>query len=479
MSLRIRLSLLFSTILVVTMLVFGAAVYAYVEHTTRVTLESELADEARLLLASNTRLQQITNVTNVTDVEDVPVESNSLITRIEEFSERCSLTNILHRLRGMMSSGRVLPLSDAGLTALQQGQPWSEISTVDVAQGAHLVYSQPIVRNSHLVGVAQVAKPYTDQQNMLATLRDVLLMGGGAGAVLVFGLTFGLSGFALRPMTKLASAARDIANRHDFRSRLAAPDRNDPNDDVGQLAHSLNSMLDRLQMTQQATESQLAAQRDFVADVSHELRTPLTTMRGNLGLLQRVPVDKMDEEERKAVLGDAVEEVERMSRLVNELLLLARTNGTAQQPVRLHPVALTSLVEAMCRKAMALAHGRLVHCDLQPNVIVTGNADALNQVLLILLDNAIKFTRTGGHITLQLRADGTLAHLTVHDTGVGIASDALPNIFNRFYRGDNRRAGHGLGLAIAKQLTESQGGIIAVHSEAGQGSAFTVSLPLA
>ncbi len=479
MSLRIRLSLLFSAILAATMLVFGVAVHAYVGNSARVAMESELVTQVKLLVASNASNQQTTNTnSNVTDVEYAPMEGNTLITRLEEFSERCSLTNILHRLRGMMLSGRVLPLSDAGLTALQQGQPWSEVSTVTVAQGAHFVYSQPIVRNDRLVGVAQVAKPYTDQQNMLATLRDVLLMGGGAGAVLVFGLTFSLSGFALRPMTRLVSAARDIASRKDLHSRLDAP-RHPHNDEVDQLAHSLNTMLDQLQSIHQSTENQLALQRDFVADVSHELRTPLTTVRGNLGLLQRVPLDEMGEEERKAVLCDAVDEVERMSRLVNELLLLARTNGTAQQSIRLHPVALTPLAEAMCRKATALARGRLVQCDLQPNVIVTGNADALNQVLLILLDNAIKFTRAGGHITLQLHADGGRANLMVHDTGMGIASDALPNIFNRFYRGDNRRAGHGLGLAIAKQLIESQGGTIAVQSQLGQGSAFTVSLPLA
>jgi signal transduction histidine kinase len=477
MSLRIRLSIIFSAMMAAAMLIVGVFAHVLVERNTRLAMERELAQEAQLL-ASNS-LNQHTDVAPVpsapsTVVED-PEDDPTLLTRIQAFSEACSLNGILNRLRGSISSGRVLPLSEDGLSALKQGQPWSEVSLV--ADSTHLVYSQPIVRNDHLVGVAQAARPYGAHQQTLAMLRDIMLIGGGLGTVLVFGLTWGLSGMALRPLSQLAFTAREIARRQDFKARLDAPAHDA---DVSKLAASLNSVLDQLHSAYQVAESQLAAQRDFVADLSHELRAPLTTVRGNLGLLQRAP---MDEDERNAVLRDAVDEIERMSRLVNELLLLVRAQSPSQatQALRMQPVVLSTLAEGVCRKANAMAHGRTIVCDFQPNIIVNGNADALNQVLLILLDNAVKFTSPLGRIMLHVRADATHAHLTIQDNGVGISADVLPHIFDRYYRGGGdgqSRQGHGLGLAIAKSLIEAQGGTIRVESAPGRGSAFTVALPL-
>jgi len=150
-------------------------------------------------------------------------------------------------------------------------------------------------------------------------------------------------------------------------------------------------------------------------------------------------------------------------------------------------VDVVPLAANMRRKALALAQRRSIVFDQRAErLIVNGNPDALDQVLLILLDNAVKFTPDGGQITLSVEADSSHAYISVHDTGVGIAPEALPRVFDRFYQADGAGAdahaqsgnGHGLGLAIARSLVEAQGGAISVRSTHGRGSIFTVSLPL-
>lgn len=472
MSLRLKFALLFSAMLLTALLAFGFGMHVAIERMTRQTAERELAERARALIASNDTQQN--------DFRFKPVitdEEAGTLTSVQRFSEECSLTRIFSRMRQMMVAGRVLPLSEDGLLAIQDGQAWLE--ETEWSNETHLVYSLPIVDEERLIGVAQVAQPFGEQERMLTSMRDGLLFGGGAMAVLAFGLVWGLAAYTLRPIARMAREAQAIAAQRNF-TRQLQPVKADG--DLSRLAAALNTMLAELQTAYRQAESTLESQRDLMADVSHELRAPLTTVRGNLGLLQRdMP---MDASERKAVLRDAVDEVERMSRLVNEMLLLTRAGHT--QPMRLAPVDVVPLAANMRRKAMALAqHRSIVFEQRAERLIVNGNPDALDQVLLILLDNAVKFTPDGGQITLSVEADSSRAYISVHDTGVGIAPEALPRVFDRFYRADGASAGlstqsgHGLGLAIARSLVEAQGGAISVRSTHGRGSIFTVSLPFA
>jgi signal transduction histidine kinase len=221
----------------------------------------------------------------------------------------------------------------------------------------------------------------------------------------------------------------------------------------------------------------LQQQRRFVADASHELRTPLTTIRGNLGLLKRQP--PIVEEDKRAVLEDMVEETDRLIRLTNDLLLLARSD--AGRPLRLVPVPIGPLVDDVCRQARLLGEQRTVVCEDVPAVGVLGDPDAIKQVLLILLDNALKYTPDGGTITIGAASAERAVVIAIRDTGPGIAPEALPHIFERFYRSDESRTGSGagLGLSIAKELIDAQHGQINVTSAAGKGSIFSVTLPLA
>jgi two-component system OmpR family sensor kinase len=246
---------------------------------------------------------------------------------------------------------------------------------------------------------------------------------------------------------------------------------------VGQLAATFNTMLTELESTYRQVERALEAQKRFVGDASHELRTPLTTIRGNIELLRNdLP---MDAQERTDILADTKEEVERLIRLVNQLLILARAD--AGRPLRCEPLPLQPLIEDVCRQTKSLAPRRAITAEGSDALAVLADRDALKQVLLILLDNARVHTPASAAIRVTTRVADARVAITIQDAGPGIAPNLLPHIFERFYRGDPSRSsgGAGLGLAIAKELIEAQGGTITAEGENGAGSAFTITLPQA
>ncbi len=212
-------------------------------------------------------------------------------------------------------------------------------------------------------------------------------------------------------------------------------------------------------------------QRNFVADVSHELRTPLTTLRGNLGLLGRVP--PIPQEESADILNDMVDESDRLIRLVNDLLVLARADAgrnLAHEPLEAGPVW-----EEACRQMQQLDLQRNIHVAMDGGLMVLGDRDALKQIALILLDNAVK--HSAGDIIVSGRRMEQAVEMRVKDGGPGIAPERLAHIFDRFYRGEDRTAGgFGLGLSIAKALVEALNGSIMMESELGQGSVVIVRL---
>jgi len=200
-------------------------------------------------------------------------------------------------------------------------------------------------------------------------------------------------------------------------------------------------------------------------------------VRGNIELLRREP--PMDAQEQADVLADTKDEVDRLIRLVHQLLVLARAD--AGQVLRREPLPIRPLLEDVCRQAGLIAPHRLIQCDHPPDVLVLGDRDALKQVFLILLDNALTHTSPGATVEMTAAAAEGRVAIHVRDTGAGITPDALPHIFERFYRGQVSRSGTstGLGLSIAKELVEAQEGTITVESRVGQGSLFTVMLPQA
>jgi signal transduction histidine kinase len=234
-------------------------------------------------------------------------------------------------------------------------------------------------------------------------------------------------------------------------------------------------MLSELQAAYEQVGHALEMQRRFVADVSHELRTPLTTMNGNVELLRREP--PISAEDRSEVLSDMASESQRLIRLVNDLLTLARAD--ARRPLQSEPVPIKPIVEEVCRQARLLDPEREVACEPLPDAAVLGQADALKQVLLILLDNALKHADGPVVVAGEVR-EGRIA-VSVRDSGPGIEPETIPHLFERFSRGRASGSGDGtgLGLAIAKALVEAQGGSLTIQSQPGQGSVFSMILPQA
>jgi len=363
-----------------------------------------------------------------------------------------------------------LPL-DVDLMAINvQGRAGYKTITTDEGVPVRL-YSLPLIDSGRVVGAVQAGYPLLDVEDTLQRTWTTLAMGGVLVLLALSLAGWWLASLALRPVDHITQAALQIADTPDLRQRLPLPR---AHDETYRLVSTFNAMLDRLARV-------IDAQQRLGADVSHELRTPLTTIRGNVALLRRGAAD--DPQEREIAL-DAIEaEVNRMSRLVADLLLLAQADAGMQ--LEKQPVEMDTLLLEVYRQAHAMAAVgsggvervavRLGHED---QALVLGDPDRLRQLLLNLVDNAIKYTPRGGTITLSLYREGGWVRVSVQDTGVGIPPEALPHIFERFYRMPRQgRKGVGLGLAIARWIAEAHGGRLEVESQVGQGSTFTLWLP--
>lgn len=273
---------------------------------------------------------------------------------------------------------------------------------------------------------------------------------------------------ALSPVRRISRTARNIEASSDLTQRVGYAG---PEDDIGELATTFDHMIQHLDRAFQS-------QRYFVADASHELRGPLTVIRGNLDLLKR----KLDDTARARSLKTIEQEALRMSRIVDDLLLLAEVESGG--PVHNEDVSLKQVLDEERERARSLAGTRKLTIDKQEDLTVKGDTLKLKQLLSNLVDNAIKYSPETGSITLSLYRDGPWAKLQVADTGIGIEPADIPVIFDRFYRVDKARSragsssGTGLGLAIAKGIADLHGGRITVESTPGQGSTFTVWLKL-
>lgn len=276
-----------------------------------------------------------------------------------------------------------------------------------------------------------------------------------------------IAGTALRPVARMVETADGIAHSRDLSQRIDTPR---SNDEIGRLARTFNAMLASI-------EGAYTAQQRFVSDASHELRAPLTAIQANLDLLQRHP--EMTDADRNEALAEAERESTRLTRLVADLLALARAD--AGLPLRVAVVDLDAVVLEVLTDARQLANGQMLTLGSFEPVQVRGDEDRLKQLLLILLDNALKYTPAQGEVTVGLRRLGDEAEIVVQDTGVGILEDALPHVFERFYRADPGRGrdpgGTGLGLSIADWIVRQHGGRIAIASRVGAGTTVTVHLP--
>ncbi len=455
--LRVRLTLWYVALLALTLAAFSAGVYVALRESLYTNLDDSIETRSELVSALVTADGDI-DVTGV-EIPGDPVEGEEFV-RVFDASGEVLLDNSAAAFRP--------PEDPAAVEAALHGETTRRGLA---AGGVDLrVMTAPVRADGRVVGAIEVGLSEGDIHDTLsrllliiAALYPVALLVVGGGGVF-------LAGRALRPIDEVTLAARQIS-AEDLGRRL---DLALPNDEVGRLARTFDGMIARL-------DEAFQRQRQFTADASHELRTPLTAIKGQAEVaLQR---ERAPEEYREA-LRRVNEEVDRMIRLLGSLLTLARADA-AQIEIEREPVSLERLAgDAMEQLRPAAAEKRVTVTPLSSaDIVIRADHDLLLQLLLNLLDNAVKYTPEGGTVEVSWRPGAGRAEISVRDTGPGIAPEHLTHVFDRFYRVDAARSraegGAGLGLSICRWIAEAHGGAIRAESPPGGGARFTVSLPLA
>jgi two-component system OmpR family sensor kinase len=365
-------------------------------------------------------------------------------------------------------AGQPLAATDPGIDL---GPPSASIHNV----GSLSVATQPVTAPDSLPAYVQYARPTEGVNETIARLW-LFLWGGVLGGT-VLGLLAGLAvaDRAMRPIKSLTGLARQITTTRDPSKRIPTPA---ADDEVGELARTMDGMLQALDEARSEREQSLERQREFVADASHELRTPLTSIQANLELLQAEGAGS--EDDRQAV-DSALSSTKRMSGLVSDLLLLARADAGRQ--VARTDIDLARIAAGALEEVAPLAGKRHLESQLEGPLPLQGNPDELHRMIRNLLENAVRHTPEKTTVELTARRDGDEALLEVLDDGPGIPAGIEKQVFDRFVRGEGPAdtvggGGSGLGLAIVRAVAESHGGSVDAGQSTYGGARFSIRLPL-
>lgn len=377
------------------------------------------------------------------------------------------------------SSGSVLRIlyPDGTLFAETPGAPDFTAAGLELGDGGEAAGYHVLQRRTYLQAPAtgdrfpawiQYARRTGPSEATIARVKVVLSVGVVAGTLFALLLAHGLLARAMAPITRLTRTARDVELTADPSRRVPVPD---TQDEVAELARTLDQMLMRLETERAAREELLERQREFVADASHELRTPLTSVLANLELLE----DVLEGDPQEAAQS-ALRSTQRMRRLVSDLLILARADASQQPPHR--PVDLSQVALDVAAEIDPMLAGHRLRLDTEP-VLIDGVRDQLHRMVLNLVSNALEHTPAGTTVQLRTRSSDETAIVEVADDGPGIEPELRERIFDRFVRGAGDRGGStGLGLAIVQAVARAHGGGVQVFGRADGGTIFTVALPL-
>ncbi|MFA4836636.1 MAG: ATP-binding protein [Dehalococcoidia bacterium] len=457
MPIRWRLTLWFSLILSVILILSGVFLHTFLERH----LKSEIDDNLKMHSA-------LVHGTLHSGENPEPLDYNvihSSLPPINEFASPGIYIQVID------SDGNVVVKSDnLGAQELPVDPELVErgfsgtvdIATVSAGKGTHvrIMVSPLFLQNKTLL--LEVSQSLKQVDATMSYVRWALIL-----SVLAALALSGISGVilarrALSPVEKITRTAKTIEESADLTRRVGY---SGPMDEIGKLATTFDHMIEHLDLV-------FKSQDEFVSNASHDLRSPLTVLKGNLDLLKL----NLGEEERKESLEAMRRTVDRMTSIVNDLLLLAEVDSGHVEEQEI--VSLKGLLQDALKHGQQLAKNHRVAIGREEDLSVKGNAYRLGQMLTNLVDNAIRYTPDGGTITLSAYRKDEWACLEVTDTGIGIAPEHLPHLFDRFYRVDRARAkstgGTGLGLAIVKGIAERYAGKVTVSSEPGKGSTFTV-----
>jgi heavy metal sensor kinase len=457
-SIRVRLTAWYSTVILLSLSVFAVFSWFAVKASLYHSIDETLRDR----------------VVGVTRFMEAQIGELSLVEIRDEFKEHSVLGPGGDLFQVCDANGeflyRSVPLVEADVPIVRPGQlARAQVFEDRIVLRTDLRFFSSRTRVLGRDYTVQVAAPMHEILEALARFRATLLILVPVALATAAVGGWWVSGRALRPVDIIIAGARSIGRRN-IGSRLPVPD---TRDELQRLCETLNEMLERL-------EQSFRRVIQFTADASHELRTPVSLIRTTAELALRKPRGEADHAE---ALREILVESERTTQLVEDLLALAGADASADV-LKVQPVDLTELVRLAAEQGARLAESKGISftTDLpQSPCLVTGEPNSLRRLLLILLDNALKYTPKGGCIEIRLSADEQSARISVHDSGTGIAPGDLPHIFDRFYRADAARSrdfgGAGLGLSLAQRIVKGHSGSIEVQSRAGEGSCFTVVLP--
>ena len=454
MTLQLRLTLVYTVLLVVALVTTDVTGYLIAAHRIYASVDDSLRLRGEAVAEA---LEPLGTELSAADVESNRGELDDLASTDLVFQVRSADGAVLYS--SAQPAGGSLPPPNG------QGKVKGGFLTQEVRGHQTRILYQPVVNGASRLATVEVGESLAGANGALNQIRNIVLV-GGLVAVLVTALSaYRLAGTTLRPVRKVAQAARDIEGTGDFSRRLDSPK---ASSEVAELVAAFNAMIERVEDT-------LVQQKSFLADSSHELRRPLTVLRTNVDILAEHDVSP---EERERCVNEIRAEARVMSKLLADLLMLARENS---QTVERAPVDLSRL----CERALARlnpGHDHELTAEIEARIEVLGDRERLEQMVNNLLENAVQYTPAREKVGLSLRSSNDHAKLEVTDAGAGIEAAELGLIFERFYRGQSARAsrpeGTGLGLSIVRYVAEAHGGTVSVTSNPRKGSTFVVDLPL-
>jgi two-component system, OmpR family, sensor kinase len=487
MTIRLRLTLWYTALLGATLILFSGVVYSALATNLRGQFMQETARQAAELSKAVTQQLQ-GNFVIIPDPAILPVFpprvnvdvfANNLPAQIIDLQG-----NILKKSQWLEWSRLEVPNYKRALDAVRERRGDSYYFPYDQEGALALVYSVPLYHSGNVIGAVQVIRSAKSIDETLVQVSRYLILGTTLSLVVAAIVGAFLANRALTPIDTITRTASSITRTKDLERRLKI---DESFSEVGQLAATFNEMLDRIQKL-------FTAQERLIADVSHELRTPLTSMQGNIELLQRMALngqsDRSHEPRFQIALQETLREVEhettRMSRLINDLLVLAQADSGALQ-LQMAPVEMDTLLLEVYRQAKRIVEQRRtgkgweIRLGGEDQALVWGDRERLRQVLLNLVDNAVKYTPEGGTVTLSLENRAGWVKVAVADTGIGIPAEQQDQIFERFFRVEKARSremgGSGLGLSIVQWIAQAHQGRVTVESKPQAGSTFVLWLP--
>ncbi|HBY97851.1 MAG TPA: hypothetical protein DEP84_28570 [Chloroflexi bacterium] len=463
MTIRLRLTLFYTALLGIVLALFSAALFTLLTYNLERQVDRDLLERTSEVRATLLAAIDSQSLTPLSEIESRLLhDEEGLFTTPGIFVQLLDPTGkVVLRSPNLISDALV---ADPGREGSLNEVVWQ---TVRLRGQRVRLLTSPLVVGHKTVGTIRVGESLAPIDRTLEQLALLLVVGTLTAVGVVGGLGLKMAGRALAPVAWMSETARRIVDHGDLQTRLPVVN---PADELGHLATTFNDALDRIALL-------FETQRRFVADAAHELRTPLTSIRGYTGLLKRGAANEPDVQNEALAIIDT--EATRLTRLVNDLLMLAQSEAVPLEVV-CEPVALIAVVTDVLRQERLLAPTHVWRLDRRAGPIVRGDPDRLHQLCLNLLDNARRHTPPGTHVDVTLDVSGAFAVLTISDDGPGIPDEARPHLFEPFFRPDHARHGEGagLGLAIAARIAAAHDGTLEAANNPSGGASFKICLPL-